>query len=158
MSQTLPPRMAPAEVLPLLLAGMLCGVSLLAQPAKFAAQDVPLAQLVTAGAAIFHVSHVTQFVALMPLTWFSPSGKLNRPAAWACLAVFAAALMLQHVWLLPALNEKLAALRAHQPRLPSPHHGIYVALELLKISALLALAWLRPVAGRSFNLVRIVRR
>lgn len=141
-----PHRVGLSEALPLLLAGVLGGVSLVAQPGKFAATAVPLPDLVAAGSAIFHISHTVQLLALLPMAWFVPAGKHSRAAASGLLATFAAALLLQHMWLLPPLDERLAAMRSGA-RLPaSAHHFAYVVLEFSKMAALLALAWLRPAA------------
>jgi hypothetical protein len=50
-------RLAATVFLAVLLAGVIIGISLVAQPVKFTASGVALAQQVRIGSVIFHASH-----------------------------------------------------------------------------------------------------
>ncbi len=122
----------------MLVAGLVAGVSFIAQPLKFRAQDVPLAQLVSAGSAIFHGAHALQLLVLPLLLAAALRWRAHDGAAPALLAAASAALLLQ-LALMPAFDARVAALAAGQTLPPAPWlHVAYGALELAKLAALLA--------------------
>lgn len=124
-----------------LAAGVVTWVSFLAQPAKFAAADVPLAHLVSAGSAIFHTSHRVQAVVLLMLAVVALAARRRDAAPWVALAGATAALAPQAA-LMPIFDARVLALA--RGLVPSPQpllHVAYVALELAKVAALLTLAW-----------------
>jgi hypothetical protein len=136
MWATLVPRVAT------LTAGSVIGISFVAQPLKFRADDVPLAHLVRAGSAISHGSHALQGVVLCALVALA----LLRPAAtrgalgWLIAAL--GSLLLQSA-LMPAFDRRVEALAAGQPAGPAAGlHLAYVALELVKLASLLRLGGL----------------
>jgi len=121
----------------MLTAGSVIGISFVAQPLKFRADDVPLAHLVSAGSAIFHGSHALQWVVLSALVVLA----LLRPAETrGALGLLFAALgsLLMQIALMPAFDQRVEALAAGQPAAPAAGlHLAYVALELVKLAALL---------------------
>lgn len=122
-------------------AGVVAGVSFLAQPAKFLAGDVLLAPLVSVGSVIFHVSHRVQCVLLLALMAALAAARLRPLAPWMLFGVACAALAAKAA-LMPVFDERVLALAAGHALPPRPLlHAAYVALEALKVAALLALAW-----------------
>jgi hypothetical protein len=124
-----------------LAAGLVTGVSFLAQPAKFGAADVPLAHLVSAGSAIFHTSHTAQAVVLPMLAVVALAARRRDAASWVALAGATAALAAQAA-LMPIFDARVLALTRGEALAPQPLlHIAYVVLELGKVAALLTLAW-----------------
>ena len=144
-----PRRLQAAEALPLIAFGAIAGVSFLAQPAKFLTPELSLAQLVSVGSTLFGASHLFQVLLLLVLALVVPGAKDRKPIAWALLGVFTLALGVQQLGLMPPLEARLLQLKQGLQPPPSLLHGAYVALELLKLTSLLALAWLRPVIRSS---------
>jgi hypothetical protein len=121
--------------------GVVAGVSFLAQPAKFAAADVPLAHLVSAGSAIFHASHHVQVALLLVLAIVSVLARRRDATSWLTLAGATVALAAQAA-LMPVLDARVLALARGEALAPQPLlHVAYVALEVAKVAALLTLAW-----------------
>ncbi len=151
-----------AALLAVLTVGVVVGISFVAQPVKFSAADVALAQQVRIGSVIFHASHKVQlallFATVLALLLTRPLVlPLALPSALAAaaahrrahalgpfagLAVAGAALALQWLWLMPLLDERVAALSSGPAPLPQAWlHLAYAALEIGKLFGLLALAW-----------------
>jgi hypothetical protein len=130
-------------------AAVVAGGSFLAQPARFLAADVPMAQLVSVGSVIFHVSHQVQCVLLLALMAGLAAARLRLLAPWLLFGVACAALASQAA-LMPVFDERVLTLAAGHV-LPARLllHAAYIALEMLKVAALLALAW-RASAATAF--------
>ncbi len=121
----------------LLTAGTVIGISFVAQPLKFRADDVPLAHLVRAGSAIFHGSHALQLAVLCGLVLLA---LLPRTRARSALGLLIAALgsLLVQIALMPTFDLRVEALAAGQPQAPAAGlHMAYVACELIKLASLL---------------------
>lgn len=128
------------DALPWMGLGLIVGVSFLAQPVKFLTPGLDRTQLIAVGSVIFHASHAVQWALCLLLCSLLPQRKARPAIAWLCLAPLGALLALQQFWLLPTLDERLRLMQAGQMPPASLHHVIYIGLELLKLSALLALA------------------
>ena len=135
-----------AEALPLLALGMIAGVSFLAQPAKFLTPELSLAQLVSVGSTLFGVSHAVQWGWLVLLALVVPRAKAHKALAWALLAGFALTLGLQQFGLMPPLEARLVELKRGLQPDPSLLHVAYIALEVIKLAALLGLSAMRRAA------------
>lgn len=129
-----------AAVLPWLLIGMLAGISFFAQPVKFLTPGLTSAQLVSVGSTIFHGSHGMQWVAFAVLAVVVVPTKADGRAAWCCLLMACGFLAVQQRVLMPALDLRLALLTEGAAPAASPHHAVYVVLELFKLAALVVLA------------------
>lgn len=125
----------------MLTAGTVIGISFVAQPLKFRAGDVPLAHLVRAGSAIFHGSHALQLVVLSALVLLALLPQAQARGALGLLSTALVSLLVQ-IALMPAFDLRVEALAAGQPQAPAAGlHLAYVALELLKLAALLSVGW-----------------
>jgi ABC-type xylose transport system permease subunit len=126
----------------MLTAGAVIGISFVAQPLKFRADDVPLAHLVRAGSAIFHGSHALQLVVLCALVVLALLRLAETRGALGMLVAALGSLLMQ-IALMPAFDRRVEALAAGQPAVPAAGlHLAYVALELVKLAALLSVGGL----------------
>jgi hypothetical protein len=122
-------------------AGLLCGVSFVATPAKFLAPSLPLAQALDVGRWTFHV--------LAQIEWgLVTLGGLLVAGAWradmqggrvviALLVLIVIILVVETFWLRPLLDERLLKIVAGQSVAPSQQHTLYIALEAAKLAQLL---------------------
>lgn len=122
--------------------GLLIGVSFLATPVKFVAPDLTLPVALQVGAATFALfTKVEWMLAAAALAIGAFAGSQKR-ALLALVAGLAAIVVVQAVWLLPALDARVAETVAGHPPPPSHHHAVYAALEVFKAGLLLGLALL----------------
>jgi hypothetical protein len=122
-------------------AGLVCGVSFVATPAKFLAPSLPMAQALDVGRWTFHV------LALIEWGLVVLGGSLVA-AAWQCrvqggrlvIALFlliASILVVETFWLRPLLDERVLKIIAGQHVAPTQQHSLYIALEAAKFALLL---------------------
>jgi hypothetical protein len=116
----------------LLWAGVVVGISFIEAPVKFQAPTLTLPVALDVGRHVFHASHVVQ-LALAALVLAAAA----RARAWA-VVVPVAILAAQHLWLLPVLDARAAAVIAGRAPEGGSPHAIYVALECVKLAGLLA--------------------
>lgn len=138
--------------LPWCLLGLTLGISFVAQPGKFLAEQVELPQLVSVGSTLFHLSHGVQLILLlscMGTAWRAA----RRPQALAAAAAALAILAAQHLLLLPALDARVHLYLMGMAPEPSHQHLAYVLMELGKVALLVALA-LALASGRPATATR----
>lgn len=135
----------------LIWAGMLIGVSFVASPAKFAAPSLSLPVALDVGRHVFGTyNRIESALALASVLLALASLRRSR-SAWLVLGVVWLIVALQTLWLLPVLDARVGMILDGAQPPPAPWHVVYVALEVGKLAALLAAAWLcsRPRgAGR----------
>ncbi|MBB2485017.1 hypothetical protein H5407_07210 [Mitsuaria sp. WAJ17] len=146
-------RAAPfREGLPWGLLGLTLGISFVAQPGKFLAEQVELPQLLSVGSTLFHLSHGVQLALLLAclgMAWRPPRNRRALMLAAAALAVLA----VQHLLLLPVLDARVHLhLKGMAPG-SSHHHLAYVLMEIGKVTLLVALAVAsgRPATAKRDN-------
>lgn len=118
-------------------AGILIGVSFLASPAKFAAPSLTLPVALDVGRHVFGTLNGVEIgLAVLALAL----ALVARPprAVWAPLVIVWLVVALQTLWLLPVLDARTTQVIAGQTPAPAPWHGLYVALEITELLALLA--------------------
>jgi hypothetical protein len=136
------------KVLVIFWAGLLVGVSFLATPIKFRAESLSLAEALDVGRATFHamswveIGLAVVLVALVGIA-FSSEGLSQLVVGLAGVVVLL--VLLQAVWLLPALDERVAEIIAGSDPERSLLHTVYIGAEVVKLGALVALA---VVVGR----------
>lgn len=119
--------------------GALIGHSFVATPAKFAAVSLTRPVALDVGRATFAVfAKVEWALCAMLVLAVVASGVKN--VRGVLVAGLVAAVLVQALWLLPALNARAAAVIAGSPLPPSLHHAAYATAELLKMAQLAALA------------------
>ncbi len=122
-------------VLALIWAGLLLGVSFLATPVKFTAPGLTLPVALEVGHVTFALFSLIEWV-LGALLLLSASLGSSR-ARLAVAALVSSIVALQALWLLPALDLRVAAVVAGAPLPPSSHHTLYAAAEAIKLVLLL---------------------
>ena len=70
-------------------------------------------------------------------------------AIWLGLGLAALIVALQWLWLLPVLDARAELIIQGGTPEPAPWHALYIAAEILKLLALLALGWLTLWRPRS---------
>jgi len=115
--------------------GMTAGISLLATPVRFTAPTVTRAIGLDVGRVVFTALNKAELVALIILLIVVRASGRAR-SWWAICGVLALVVLLQSVWLLPALVERAALVVAGVEPPPSALHGIYSSLELAKLALL----------------------
>lgn len=120
----------------LLWAGVVVGVSFLAAPAKFAAPSLSLPVAMDVGRQEFGTLNLVEAgLAMVTLAL----AVLVRPPRllWLGLGLAVAIVALQGLWLLPLLDARAELIIQNQTPPPAPWHGLYIALEITKLAALL---------------------
>lgn len=130
---------AGATLLAAVWVGMLIGVSFLATPVKFRAATLDLAHALDVGRVTFGLFSRIEWGLAAALILFVAG--MGFPF-WrtALLATILAILVIQGVWLLPALNDRVATIIAGETLAPSYHHLAYAAGEATKVFTLIAFA------------------
>jgi len=146
------------NVLALVWAGMLLGVSFLATPAKFLAPSLSLPVALDVGRQTFALFSVVEIVAASALLAAAILGRSERliPILAASVGSLVA---LEFVWLLPALDARVEIiLRGGTPE-TSSLHSLYIVFEAAKLVLLGAIAWRAHAAsvGHSGRIAADVR-
>lgn len=118
-------------------AGMVLGISFLETPVKFTAPSVTLPIGLDVGRHVFGAFNKVEIGAVLLACALIISARAGRPI-WLPMAVAALAVALQTVWLLPFLDARVTLILAGQMPAPTPHHIVYIVLELLKLACLIA--------------------
>ncbi|WP_127520733.1 DUF4149 domain-containing protein [Mesorhizobium sp. Z1-4] len=121
--------------------GMLIGVSFLATPVKFQAPSLELPVALEVGSVTFAAFSTVEWglsLGLVITTFFPRASRTTVSLSAAVVAI----VTLQALWLLPALEARVAAVVAGSPLPPSAHHTIYAGLEITKAQALAAISLL----------------
>mgnify|MGYP000914448399 CR=1 FL=1 len=128
-----------SRLIPALWLGALIGVSFLATPVKFQAPSLTLSVALDVGRATFHAFARLEwgFATLLVLVHFLLPHLGWR---WILIGTVGILVALQALWLLPALDIRVAAVIDGHPLPPSFHHGLYAGMELSKALALAALS------------------
>ncbi len=137
-----------ASALSLLWAGALLGVSFIATPAKFWAHSLTLPVALDVGRQTFQFFNKLELGALVALGILLFS--LRQSGFPRALVVLIAGLLaLQFLWLLPALDQRVAVFLSGAVPPESPLHKVYIACDVWKLVLLIALPWLLEPAAKS---------
>ncbi|MHA6688126.1 hypothetical protein [Mesorhizobium sp. A556] len=126
-------------VVAMLWIGLLLGVSFLATPAKFLAPSLSLAVALDVGRQTFGVFNKVEWALAILLLALVVSG----PRAWLSLAVavvVAAMVVVETIWLLPVLDQRVGLIITGQQPPESSLHVVYIALQIVKLAVLCVLA------------------
>jgi hypothetical protein len=122
----------------LLWAGMLIGVSWIATPVKFAAASLTMPVALDVGRVTFHLFNTIEWALAVLLLIVAFIGRA-RVMPFLFSAVIAVLILLQTIWLLPLLDERVAMVIAGGTPPPSSLHLWYVIIEAMKLVLLLAI-------------------
>ena len=120
----------------LLWAGVLIGVSFLAAPAKFAAPSLSLPVAMDVGRQEFGTLNLVEAgfaVVTLALAFVVRPSRL----VWVGLGLAVAIIAVQGLWLLPVLDARAELIIQQQTPPPAPWHALYIAIEIIKLAALL---------------------
>jgi len=117
--------------------GMVLAISFLEAPLKFRAPDVTLRIGLGIGRLVFRALNIAETV-LAAIIVVSLAAHQPRAAALALLAAAIAALAVQLVFIRRSLTRRSDAVLAGQDAPRSHAHHAYIALETVKVVALLA--------------------
>lgn len=122
--------------------GLQPGVAGLATMAKFDTHTVDLPQLLEVGRATFHWLQATEFAVIAVLAVLFA---VTKPPKFdlALLVTVLLARLAQTLFVIPTLDSRVDAYLAGQTPGPSHSHNAFIALEAVKILALLALVLAR---------------
>ena len=150
---TLDRRLAMARcalgALVMLWAGLLLGVSFLAAPAKFGAPGLTLPVAMEVGRREFGALNLTELVLAVVTLALAAYARPER-TIWLGLGLAALIVLVQWLWLLPALDARAELIIRGETPEPAPWHALYIGAEVLKLLALLVIGWLalwRPRSG-----------
>jgi hypothetical protein len=133
----------------MLWAGVLIGVSFLAAPAKFGAPGLSLPVAMEVGRREFGVLNLAE-IALAVVTLALAAYVRPERTIWLGLGLAAILVVLQWLWLLPALDARAELIIRGETPEPAPWHALYIGAEIMKLLALLVTGWLalwRPRSG-----------
>ncbi len=136
-------------------AGLVCGVSFIATPAKFLTPNIARPQLFDVGRYVFHASSLAQWGFAAVVVVLMIAARPGRLVTLACIAA-AVCLALQSFWLLPVLDRRIDLALASRPAPPTIHHAVFAVVEIGKVLALLLSSWLAARAVRPARLAAAV--
>jgi len=125
-------------IVALIWVGMILGVSGLATPIKFQAASLTLAVALDVGQTTFAALNKMEWLLSALLVFavvLSRLKLLSLPTLLTAATVLT--VLLQSVWLLPALDVRVAAVIAGEVLPPSGLHNLYVVAEGVKLLALI---------------------
>ena len=125
--------------LALVWAGMLLGISFLEAWVKFRAPSLSLEEGLDVGRQVFGALNLVEVVLAAVAVVLCVLIRPGRRVAVA-VAVAVAVVALQSLWLLPVLDERVEVILAGGQPPDAPYHVLYIALEVVKLAALLAAA------------------
>jgi hypothetical protein len=132
----------------ILWAGILIGVSFLAAPAKFNATTLSRPVAMDVGRQEFGTLNVTEIALGVVTLMLAAYARVER-TIWFGLAIAAGVVILQGLWLLPVLDARAQLIIQGETPPSAPWHTLYIAIEVLKLLALLLVGWLALWRPRS---------
>ncbi len=119
--------------------GMLLGVSFLATPAKFLAPSLSLLVALDVGRHTFAVFNTVEWLLSVVLA----AAVLAGDRRWLSISAIVVVIFLvaaETFWLLPLLDQRVGMIIAGQWPSSSNLHNLYIAFEVAKLLALMAVA------------------
>lgn len=116
--------------------GFICSISFLEAPVKFSAPGVTLPVGLSIGRKVFRALNKTELGFLIVLAaafFFKPN---TRQAEYIFPLMLLLILLLQSIWLLPALGKRVDLILSGIKPPPSKLHWYYISGELLKMVSL----------------------
>lgn len=118
--------------------GLLVGVSFLATPVKFFAPSLQLPVALDVGRHTFAVFNKVEWIPAVAIMLLLVGARTRLCVV--ATSVIVLVLIAETIWLLPALDQRIGLIIAgHQPP-ASSLHVFYIAIEIVKLIALLVLS------------------
>ena len=131
----------PVAALCLLWAGTVIGISFIEAPVKFTTPSLTYAVALDVGRTVFAASQKIQ-LGVAAVVMAGAAMVRARRTAWIVLGAVVAVLLVQELWLLPALEVRADIIIGGGKPPASMHHAIFGVLEILKLGGLVAAAWI----------------
>ena len=125
----------------MLWAGVVIGVSFLAAPAKFNAATLTLPVAMDVGRQEFGALNLAEIILALVALALAAYARVER-TIWLGLAIAAGVIVVQALWLLPVLDARAQMIVEGETPPSAPWHPLYIAIEVLKLLALLVVGWL----------------
>ncbi|MBL0935434.1 MAG: hypothetical protein IBJ07_11875 [Rhizobiaceae bacterium] len=119
--------------------GLLLGVSFIATPVKFAAPTLTLPVALDVGRVTFGLFSKIEWAMALLLLVNVVAARPSRTVVGATV-ITGLIVFFQALYLLPVLDERIAAVIAGSPQPASAHHAVYVWLEAAKALLLATIA------------------
>lgn len=120
--------------------GMTAGISLLEAPVKFTTPSLTREVALDVGRVVFAALNKVELVALiLLLILVRLSGRARE--LWTSCSLLAVIVLAQSAWLLPELSARAQMIMSGTEPAPSIAHGVYAALELIKLATLFHLGF-----------------
>lgn len=120
--------------------GIVIGVSFLATPVKFTADSITRAVALDVGRATFQALGYLEWaltILLAIVIWRAvATGQRPSDRTLVAAAIISGVVVLQALWLVPALDERVASIIAGIEPPPSHLHTFYGVAEVVKVAAL----------------------
>ena len=120
-------------------AGIVIGVSLMATPVKFQAPSLTMPVALEVGRYTFRLLARVELCFLIAAIIAARIAR-PRPVTVLALALVAITVVLQHYWLLPALDHRVSQILAGGPITFATGHWVYAAMEIAKATLLITTA------------------
>ncbi|WP_210116069.1 hypothetical protein [Hymenobacter wooponensis] len=117
-------------------AGMVAAISFMEAPLKFTAPHITIPLGVGIGRVVFHALNRVELVLLLASLLAARILRAPR-AVWLGLGLLGFVLLLQTLWLLPALDVRAGMLLAGHEAPPSKLHLLYIVADAFKLLTLL---------------------
>jgi len=124
--------------------GLVIGVSFVATPVKFTAESLTRPVALDVGRATFQLLNRIEWVlviGLVALVWRTLRTSADHRFDHVLVALVTLIVISQTVWLLPALNDRVAMIIAGNEPPPSMLHTVFGVLEVTKVLTLGAIGW-----------------
>jgi hypothetical protein len=122
-------------------AGLIGGISFLEAPLKFQAPGITIPLGLGIGQLVFQALNKIEIVLLLIILTCSLPAPLKNICSILLFSV-TIFLMIDTFWLLPLLDERAKLVLAGHAPIKSYHHLLYIIIETIKLSLLIALGFL----------------
>lgn len=119
----------------ILWAGIIIGLSFIATPAKFFTPNISKVIALSVGKTTFTIFNKIEWAIFIASVLVAYNVRL--PYQWIFLSVIFVVMLLQTLWLLPALSIKVDSISSGIANAKTYHHLLYIVLEFFKTTALL---------------------
>ncbi len=117
--------------------GFICSISFFESWIKFRAQGVTVPIALSIGKLVFTVLNRIEWVLGISVLIVLFSSSVTTPTVWIMTATTQLLLLLQTIWLLPALNKRALLRIDGKEILPSKLHVYFVVIEFIKLVTLI---------------------
>jgi hypothetical protein len=116
-------------VILLIWGGMIIGLSFIATPAKFLAPHLSIPLALEIGNVTFHIFNKIEWGALISVSMILFFHRSSTFTKWLPIGIVLIILLLQTLWLLPILDQRVEVIITGGALEKSFHHWVYIIIE-----------------------------